>query len=911
MKKHWFFPLVFLVSAPFCIDGSEKPSALQESVVLRRIAEYWKEGDIGSVKTQIRTFLSSYSESSYRDQLNAMLGDIYFHEQNYKEALIAYDEILGKEFQHKTAFNRIHCLYTVGKFADAISLGKNYLKTDLLSKSQGNTLHFELADSYMRLAKVNDNPLAKEALYKEALVHAHVLLETAYADQILPALAEIYAFFKQENQAAVAFLKLAEKFPERQEEFLFQAASWQVHFNIKEAIATYEKIYRLNGTYASQAACNQMKLLFQTKQYKELLLAQEEALKHIPSDELPLMNYFIGKSLCALQSYSAAIVPLKLFASTPHADPELLKSALLSLMTCSKEAKDFGLFDQTLAHLKTSYPHEDETASALLIHAQHCKTKGDYAKAQADLKEMIALFPEHPQKEALFYDSAVLDAQQKHWSDGILSFRHFLRQYPNSLKKGAAWRHLTLCQIEDSKITTPLTEKIKQENLVLVLSQALEQPKVFSQIERKQLHYLLGKTQYLLERNEEALQTFSEYIADYPNDTSSANAHLMVAYTHLRNADQALFTLNAEKALVLNPDHPSQGLLHLQLYNAYLNLAQIEAAEEKRSLVDKAADHLFLALDQPVKKENVRWLANYYTRGLYHSASEAQPIYFTRAVAVLEKLLGIHEDNYQLEITAGSLEMEAEAIKLSELYGKARKYQEKARLLQALNHIYDQTPDKTWKYQRLSLFELAKTYEKLGKVQRALQAYEFLIQSGSHATSYFATAARLNIALLQYAQIAAPEQHLSAVHKILDTLKDLHIQRKLVTEPAHLEAALCYIDIKSALVTRKEKIETTLKLMRQTRSSLTDLEDPLVQHYFSAKEQFKDNFRLFHQYMQFFSAEEFRYEGMLALQYHDTFRAKELKMKALVQLDALSQEPLHDLLYERVRQSREALNQDL
>ncbi len=907
MKMHWFFSLVLLSASSLHAKPQERAHKIQDTVALRRIAEYWKEGDIASVKVQIRNFLATHTDGTYSDQLYAMLGDIFFHEKNYADALIAYREIRGKEFQKKCGFNQVHSYFMQGNDADAIAQAKIVLKEGVTDRGQEQILRYEMASSYFRLAQLNDSPLAKEALYRQALIEYKILAQTDYLDQILSPLSEIYAYFKEGEKAAAIYLKLAERFPEKREEFLFHAATWQVGFDENLAIETYGRIYRLGGSFAAEAACNQMNLLFRLKHYRELLIAQDDAFKHIPAEKMPLMHYYVGKSLVAIGSYAPAIVPLKLFTSTPHTDPELLKSALLSLMRCARETHDLALFDQILIHLKHAYPHEEETAQGLIIHAQLCKEKGDFARALEDLCQVAASFPDHPLKEAIAYDSAVLFAQNKQWAQGVQAFRSFIKHYPGSLKKGAAWRQLTLCQIEDTKQSTPLTEKIKQEDLVNVLSGALQQHKIFSQTEMQKVHYLLGKTTYEIGKYEDALETLSMFVLEYPEDPRCAEAHLLMAYCHLKGAqDQLLFTVEAEKTLALQPGHPEQSTLHLQLYNAYLALAQKESHDEKKALVNLAANHLFLAMDHPIKKENLLWLANYYYR-----SQEKDPQVFTRAVSVLEHLLGVGGEIYRLKVSAGSLEMEAEAIKLSQLYDKAHRYLEKTRLLQALNTIYEHHPDHAWKYPRLCLFELAKAYEQLNKPQRAMQTYEFLIRSASHSTSYFATAAKLNIAKLQFSQIALPECHQDAVHKILDTLKDLEIQRKLVTEPAHLEATLSYIEIKSALYPESERIEKTLHLLKRAREAFTNLDDPLVKDYFSAKNQFSDKLKLFQHYMQYFSAEEHRLDGMLKLAQHETFRAKESKMKALIQLDALSQEPMHELLEKRVRQSREALNQSL
>ena len=49
----------------------------QEAILLKRITEYWKEGDIEVAKSQITSYLSKFPTSIASDSLYAMLGDIF------------------------------------------------------------------------------------------------------------------------------------------------------------------------------------------------------------------------------------------------------------------------------------------------------------------------------------------------------------------------------------------------------------------------------------------------------------------------------------------------------------------------------------------------------------------------------------------------------------------------------------------------------------------------------------------------------------------------------------------------------------------------------------------------------------------------------------------------------------------
>ncbi len=904
MKKQWLIFFTLCTSAHALVFANPKGGSLEESLALRRIAEYWKEGEYSTVKAQVKTFLAEYPNTAYSDPLNAMLGDLSFKEKKYADALTAYDLITGEEFQKKTQFNHLYCLYQQGIYHDVVPFANAFLKGGSGSKEQDNTARFQMADALFRLGKATEHPSARDELYTEALSHFKVLAQTNYAEQSIYPMAVIYARLKENGKAAALFETLAAKHPEQKEAFLFQAATLQLSVDKNAAIEIYGKIYPLKGAHASEAAFNQIQLLFEQKRYRDLLHAQEKAIPYISKEHLSLMRYYIGKSLFAVGDFQHAATHLQQFADSKVSDEKLLKSTYLSLVQCAKETHDLPLFDQTLKRLLDAFPKDEETSQALLLHARLHKEKGNFQRAQEDLRILIGLSPDHADRDAYLYDYALLFSESKQWAEGSKAFRQFISEFPKSHKKPSAYRHLLMCQIQEVKSAPAEMVRIKKQDLISTLVVTLGEKKIFSLDEKKQMRFLLGKIMFEIDHFEDALAELSDYVNDFPKDGNSANAYLMMAHCHLKqDFDPQLFTLHAEKALALNPNLPQQGQLHLQLYNAYLFLAKKADDEEKLTMINQAANHLFHALDQPVKKENKFWLANHYFHRFQNTSSEEKELYFTRATSVLEQLLGLKGNQFHLAISENTLEMEAEAIKLSQLYAKANRYSDIVALLSALNNQYDQHPDFAWKYQRLALFDLAQGYEQIGDAPHALETYDYLISSSSHAHSYFGTAARLQKTRLQFSQLSPREkQHKSgAMQPIYDQLKDLQIQRRLFSEPWHLEAALTYVDIKTSLAAEEDKVVLNLHLVGQVLDNFSADNDPLVKQYLAPAEQFPDKLAVYEQYMQFLSAEELRLEGVISQQEHDLNRAREFHEKAQSEYNALMQQPLNDLLKNRVK----------
>ncbi len=891
MKNRWLALFILCSSIQTPLFSAEKKSSAEENLALRRIAEYWKEGDFSTVKSQIKSFLAKHPQTSYADSLHSMLGDLYFKEKNYAAALDAYDQIKAEPFLEKTQFNHLYCLYQQKLFDDVATFGTTFLNEGKKNKAQENAARFQLADSLFHLGKTENDRAIKENLYKQALAHFELLSKTDYADQALYPSAAIYSHLKEYAKAASLFKALSSKYPDQKEVFLFQAATLQLHVDKNAAIDTFGEIYLLNGPQAPKAAYNQIQLLYEQKRYRDLLLIQEKALNYIPVEHLNTVRYYIGKSLFALKDYSNAIVHLLQFTDQKPTDAPLLKNAYLSLVVCAKETQDMPLLDRSVNKLTASFPNEEETAQAILMRAQLCREKGELEQAQQDLQTLISQFPHHTDRETFLYEQALLFSLSHQWENSSEAFYSFLQNYPQSSNKNQAYRHLITSQIEIAKSASPETKKIKKEELADTLAISLKEDNLFSTDEKKQMHLLLGKTLFEVGQTEEALTALESYVDQFSNDLSSSEAHLLIAYCYAKDlANISLFAHHAEKALALGQT-PSKNL-RVQLYNAYLLMAKEASSDQKIQLVDQAANHLFLS-GEIVKDANRQWLATHYFQRYQHCSSEEKEFYLKRAIVVLETLVGASN----LTISEERLEMEAEAIKLSQLYVEANRPSDAIDLLCSLDKHYASHPDFDWKYRRLTLFELGKLYEQTGNHSEALHTYNSLISTSTHAHSYFGAAAKLKKSKLAYSLLTQEQKQgqEAGLQEIYDDLKDLQIQRRLVTEPWHLEAALTYIDIKTSLAPEEEKLNLEQRLISQTLAQFASKADPEVEHYLTAAGQFPEQFAVYQDYIQFLHIEKARLTAL-----------SEQKDKAnafhriQAQYNSLLEQPLDDQLKQRV-----------
>jgi tetratricopeptide (TPR) repeat protein len=891
-------PMILLVFATlFSPLSAKNPNAsLEESLELRKIAEYWKEKDYKTVGVQIREFLNKHPESGYIDQLYAMLGDLYFQEKNFSDAAAAYDKIQGKEFRQKSQFNRLCSLYEIGKYDPFILASECFLRDPSAKVEQINAIRFALGEIYFCKGCAPENGKNKKELMKAALAEYSQVMQTKYCDQTLLPQAQIFTFLEEYQKAASLFALLSQKDQSKKEEYLFQVASSQLHFDKGKAIETFGSIYEINGKNGSKAAFNQLNLLFQEKRYTDFILAYDKAVKYISTDKRALVQYYLGKSLFLTRDYSKAIEPLTQSLASKTLDATQEKSTLITLIAVAKETQDLTLFEKALSTLKVKFGHDEETGNILLMCAQLCRDKKEWSKARSYITELLDLNPGHQQREALLYDTALLLSQEEKWQEAAAAFEALLKEFPQYSHCHNALRQIVFCRVEDAKRASLETDKVKKEQLLTALNTSMREKQSFTSLERQKLRYLLAKTQFELGKFDESIGNLSEYVKDFSKDATCAEAYLLLAYAHQKiERDDIHFVLNAEKALALNPKLQGTAELHLTLFNTYLGLAGKAPSDEKREMIGKAAEHLFFALDKPVNRENQRWLASYYYEQ-YQNGKEGAA---QRATYVLEKLLDVKENLSTLSIAPQGLEKEGETLKLAELYRKTNRFKDCIQLLEALNKEQKTHSDFQWKYQRMAQFELGKAYLAIGEKEKAQKSFKELISSSSHVSSYFALAAAVEKAKLDFSLLKMGEKYenSSAVQAICNTLKDLQIKRKLHSEPIHLEAALCYVECKSGIAQEADRKKRAIFLLEKLKENFSASDDPLVQQYFSAAAQFPDKQRLCQQYLTFVDLE---IQRLNAEETHDDL----LFHKTQERLDQLLTQTTEDALIQRILKSK-------
>jgi hypothetical protein len=178
--------VLLLQGSAFC---QSKQATQEESLCLKRISEFWKDQDYQMVKKQIIEFLTAYPQSNFHDNLHAILGDIFFQEDNFLDALAFYKKIKHREFVEKTLYKRLHCLYELKKSEEIIATALPFFQEDDALKSLPIPFReealFLLAESLFKQVVSSSDPIEKKQLASEIKRFYESLSSEKYQDLAL------------------------------------------------------------------------------------------------------------------------------------------------------------------------------------------------------------------------------------------------------------------------------------------------------------------------------------------------------------------------------------------------------------------------------------------------------------------------------------------------------------------------------------------------------------------------------------------------------------------------------------------------------------------------------------------------------------------------------------------------------
>lgn len=182
-----------------------------EALSLRRIAEFWQEGEVQIAKGQIEEFIAQFPTSSHAEALSAALGDLFLREKNFSKALDYYARLESPELMEQTFLNRLQCLYEMQWYATLTEACEARLEKgpDL------HTTYFLAISLYRQCLNAAKDPEALQQLAERAKPHFEALAQSNLNEEVAQAYAHLCCILKDFSKASELYQTLAQKKPRR------------------------------------------------------------------------------------------------------------------------------------------------------------------------------------------------------------------------------------------------------------------------------------------------------------------------------------------------------------------------------------------------------------------------------------------------------------------------------------------------------------------------------------------------------------------------------------------------------------------------------------------------------------------------------------------------------------------------
>lgn len=840
-----------------------------DALFLRRIVEFYQEGEKEIVIKEIDGFLDQYPKSSLSDSLCLLAGDLYIKENEFAKAIDYFNKIEKDKDKQRSFYNQLQCLYHLGKYEKILDNARTYLKNNLaIDQKDRINITYLLSLAYHEKIKesLEDQKLV-EKLAADAIGYYQTLIDTEYSSAIKECLAYSYNILKKYKDGANLYLELAKLDSINREKYLLQAAKLQSKYDPEVAITTYGQVCYLDGDKASTAAFNRLVLLFDNGKYSDIILLKDQLFSLIPEDKKSLFYFFLGRSHFAVEDYKRAKLQFNEFLALQTEENIQLKLALSALINCCQKTGDLQLLDDVIAQVEKFYPHTQVLSKAFLTKALMHKKENNIASAKDSFEKIRKLELPVEKEENFFFEYAHLLFLAQDWKESRAQFKAYLDKYSEDVMASLAWHYL----IHSSTKQAELEDKGATEAKILLcldLEARLLDQKNLSKLEKAEYVYLLGKTKYVLNDHEDAIEILSNFITEFQESRFLPEAHLYLGFSYREfSQDLVKFSEHAEEALLLNPEIENHENVHLCLFNAYRKLQ-----ENDPKLMKKMAEHLYCYQSYEgteISYENQFWLSGFYhdqVMGYLQDGSKKITddrqisLYAKRSKEILEKAIELKEGFF---IGEENLFLEQQFVKLADIYLAHGMQEKQIEVLDKLAMHYEKFADYNWGYKKNALYSLALAYKDTGENNRAIDLFD-MVKKDVNFISPIIVSSILEAARLKFSKIEKKEITNPDVIAILSDLKDLTIQRKIQNEPSHLEAALEYVDIQVTLEAKASSVEKKLSLLSMMKDKFLSDVDIISKDYHALKNKLPAKEKIFTSYMKCIDAEILLCQAKLA-----------------------------------------------
>lgn len=438
---------------------------------------YYAFGQYDKIYERAEQLLQKYPDNEYNDELHRMLGEIYYQDSVYNDAvrhLKAYHQLRNKQ-KKEIVRNDLYLLgiscYKEGLYEDAIEFLKQIKQTPADSIAENTCLH--LGHSYLRTndiekAKLSyaaaigfgiDKTLREEAMYNyvqvtylqnsalgESITAFQTFIkeypESKYIDKVYALMADMYLNSKN-YQAALAALEEVQqpnaKIQKTKQYLRYQLATdTYLQGKIQETLTWCEQVIgnsKQESDYRTEAYYLSAEAYYQLHQYDQViaqLQAYESQTGHAKSQNKNAAQYLKAYAYFNQKAYTEALPAYDVYISLVSQNDKTYPDALNRIGDCHFHSRQFEQATQAYERVATIGGIGADYALLQKAYAEGLMHR--YAQKVETLNQLINEYPKSDLADDALYETARTKLQMEEHSQAIAIYNKLLAEYPNSNK---------------------------------------------------------------------------------------------------------------------------------------------------------------------------------------------------------------------------------------------------------------------------------------------------------------------------------------------------------------------------------------------------------------------------------------------------------------------------------------------
>jgi len=840
----------------------------------KRITELWKDKETELVITQIEAFVKDYPNSIFQESLLVILGNSYWMNKNYNKALNVYEAIQTQEFQDRVLKNKLDSLINTGNFERAITeLQPRVLAEGIKPISDEEHIYiYYYAEALMQSAKKTSSTKKRELLYNTAEKRFASLSDSTYEINANEGMAVLSACRGNAARASEIYFALATKFPDQKQVFLYKGAKMLMKVDPEEALLKLSEAQKLQGPHQSELTLHKAQLLFNLGHHSHVIEEFIDMRDVVSKEHLPLLTYFVGKSLYLQKKYKkslATLEPLAINNFTFIAADNTKQDIYTHIIACSYYIDDVDRGNYWLNEYEKKFTNDDKLAKALYHKAYSLVKNDDKEEALALLELIVWKYPHFYLIDKVEYQRNIMQFSLNQWQVARYNFIAYAEKYPESTYTPIVTKKIPYCtqkmilQARNRGEETEALYRLFLEDLKLIT----HNPKVATKKSKPLL--VLAECEALceLKQYKKAFPKLTMFTKAFSKHPEIYRAHLLLGQCYLKEAkNNRKFITHGELAISISDKALNNGSLRLKLFNAYIKELQKNSyleVDQKLSELKIATDHLkqaFLLHPEGISIENRIWLANQLIKDLESniidyvfeplSKKEEKEI-ATIAASVYES---IYEFNYLPEIKPKYVNKYKPSLddyfQMAKLYGWL---DHSNKTIRALDHyILNMNNNKSDEKYLEALYILGQVHEKNKNSVKALSNYNELL-SLKKITPKLEFAAKFHRTSIELNEIPATQRNTenSKAVALLNQLKNLQIHKNIKTEPIHIEAALKRSIFESKFSPSGKQQAALLQLLKETKKDFVGTDNISAKDYHTSRKKLPGKGKIYQSYMMY------------------------------------------------------------